>query len=340
MSSRMILLNKAVNGLRRGLSTKIPKETGTTLSFASPESDFTASNPDSSTSSTTLVDNLTSSPNFSFSSPESDFTSAPINPTITGTQYSSFDTPDTIISFSSPESDFTSSSSAVGDGRTPKELAERFFAGGAATQETEKDRDLSFASPESDFTGRAARLNADVPELFEAFKSDLLNSLTPAAKGDMAYSLSQSSDSGRPPLTPDQEAMLSATPDLSNTRVVSVSEAFSASPEARVITAVDPPFKIKSVNDAWVGLCGFTAEESLGKTLGLLQGEKTDEGALMQLERDVLRGRGRPEATLVNYSKDGREFLNKLEVSYVKDEMTEEIVGLLGVLREQKTAAA
>ena len=115
------------------------------------------------------------------------------------------------------------------------------------------------------------------------------------------------------------------------------------------------------MNDAWVNLCGFDPEESIGEvrrsesrsnsepfsdqprssqTLGILQGPRTDENALFNLERAILRGKGRPEATLINYAKGGRAFRNKLEVSFVMDEMTGETVGLMGVLREEKEMTA
>ena len=118
-----------------------------------------------------LVNNMTSHDNISFTSPESDFISSPLpnslpNSTYDAHKYSSFDEPSMSISFSSPESDFTASRTS--DGRTPEELARRFLAGGEETDG--RERDLSFAAPESDFTGRAARLNADVPVLFEVRK--------------------------------------------------------------------------------------------------------------------------------------------------------------------------
>ena len=50
---------------------------------------------------------------------------------------------------------------------------------------------------------------------------------------------------------------------------------FFLCPQARVITESVPPFRITHVNDAWEGLCGFTRQEAVGKTLGMLQGPGT-----------------------------------------------------------------
>ena len=168
------------------------------LSFASPEADFT-SNP----SAETLVDYITSHPHLSFASPEADFQSAPSatlgleSENETGTE----------LSFATPESDFSSQNLSSEQGMTTNELADRFLSG----------------QPKS---------NESVPKLFEAFKTDLLGSLTPSKKGDMAYSLSQST-APPPTLTDEQSAMLDAAPNLTASRIISVSEAFSHSDEVR-----------------------------------------------------------------------------------------------------------
>ena len=49
-------------------------------------------------------------------------------------------------------------------------------------------------------------------------------------------------------------------------------DALQESKDARVVTSATRPFVIEHVNDAWVRLCGFSADEAVGKTLACLQG--------------------------------------------------------------------
>lgn len=46
-----------------------------------------------------------------------------------------------------------------------------------------------------------------------------------------------------------------------------------------VCSTSEYPHAITHVNEAWTALCGFTPEEALGKTCGLLQGPRTAESA-------------------------------------------------------------
>jgi len=88
-----------------------------------------------------------------------------------------------------------------------------------------------------------------------------------------------------------------------------------------VITETESPFRIVSVNDAWVGLCGYTAEEARGRTLGeLIQGPETDVGAATALVSALLRGNEDAGLSVVNYDKFGRRFVNRLRVGSIKDE--------------------
>jgi len=52
---------------------------------------------------------------------------------------------------------------------------------------------------------------------------------------------------------------------------------------AQVFTLATPPFKITHVNNKWVQLCGFLAEEAVGRTCSLIQRPETTAGRVMCL---------------------------------------------------------
>lgn len=89
--------------------------------------------------------------------------------------------------------------------------------------------------------------------------------------------------------------------------------ALQPSDQARVITEAYPPFHIVHVNDAWSQLCGFTADDVLGKTLKIIQGPETKGAALAKMMKDVAAERP-SSAVLVNYTQNGSPFTNFLQV--------------------------
>lgn len=91
-----------------------------------------------------------------------------------------------------------------------------------------------------------------------------------------------------------------------------IQAALRPSEEARVITEATAPFRITHVNDAWTSLCGFTGEEAVGKTLGCLQGDDTDFGAVSSLVKDCKSGRP-SSMEVTNYDKKGLKFRNFLQ---------------------------
>lgn len=62
------------------------------------------------------------------------------------------------------------------------------------------------------------------------------------------------------------------------------------------------------VNEAFTELTGYSADEVLGKSPALLQGEETDPAVLDQLRQDLDAGRIFEGAT-TNYRKDGSKFM-------------------------------
>ena len=86
-----------------------------------------------------------------------------------------------------------------------------------------------------------------------------------------------------------------------------ISMAQGPSSEARVITSNRPGNPIVHVNGAWSKLCGFSQEESEGKSLKLLQGPATNGETVQKLMEDVTQGHP-SSMTVTNYNKDGNPF--------------------------------
>lgn len=116
-------------------------------------------------------------------------------------------------------------------------------------------------------------------------------------------------------------------------RSYTITEALVPSTEARVLTRAIEPFHIEHVNDAWTRLCGFSNEESRGKTLGMIQGHATDKEAVNDLV-SLLREGESVDAVLVNYHKLGRKFNNHLSINPVICAKSQEVTHFIGVLKE------
>jgi PAS domain S-box-containing protein len=71
-------------------------------------------------------------------------------------------------------------------------------------------------------------------------------------------------------------------------------------------------------NQAFLELCGYSADEVIGRNCRFLQGPGTDRGGVDRL-RQAIKNECEIEVELLNYRKDGSSFWNKIFVSPVHD---------------------
>jgi len=90
------------------------------------------------------------------------------------------------------------------------------------------------------------------------------------------------------------------------------------STESRVITEPEEPFRILHVNDVWCHLCGYDAEEVIGETCAVLQGPGTCRATLGMLKQ-ALNFKRNFAVQLLNYTKQGKPFMNTLQVTPLVD---------------------
>lgn len=116
-------------------------------------------------------------------------------------------------------------------------------------------------------------------------------------------------------------------------RYYTLTEALAPSTEARVLTDANEGFRIQHVNDAWTRLCGYSNDQTHGKTLGMIQGHDTDNKSVEDLVSLLQKGKS-VDAVLINYNKWGRKFHNQLAVNPVLCNETQSITHFIGVLKE------
>jgi len=79
-----------------------------------------------------------------------------------------------------------------------------------------------------------------------------------------------------------------------------------------------PGPRLLFVNPAFTKMTGYTAQEVLGKTPRILQGERTDKAVLARLRAALSRGEAF-HGEVVNYRKDGLEFLAEIHIAPIRD---------------------
>lgn len=104
-------------------------------------------------------------------------------------------------------------------------------------------------------------------------------------------------------------------------------------PQARIVTEATYPYRVVYANKAWEQLCGWAADEAVGRTgLSFMQGDATDRTAVQRINAAVREGE-RVSVQVVNYKKDGTPFLNNIQVTPLRSR-TGEYTHMLGILSE------
>jgi len=83
--------------------------------------------------------------------------------------------------------------------------------------------------------------------------------------------------------------------------------------------ATRPGFPIVYVNPGFEQITGYAAQDVLGRSCSILQGERSDSASVAHLSAALARGRA-GRATLLNYRKDGTPFWNEVSLSPVVDD--------------------
>ena len=86
-----------------------------------------------------------------------------------------------------------------------------------------------------------------------------------------------------------------------------------------VVTSAVAPFAVVWASEAWLSLCGFGADDIVGRTLSLIQGPATDLRAVEFLMSCARASVPCDNVRLVNYGKDKRPFVHKLAMAVVRD---------------------
>lgn len=99
---------------------------------------------------------------------------------------------------------------------------------------------------------------------------------------------------------------------------ITAADALLETDAPRIITLAEPPFKVVHVSRAWLQLTELKADDLVGKTCRVQQGEGTCQQTLDYLREAVL-ARQSCAVRLLNYTKSGRPFMNTLHVRPLVD---------------------
>lgn len=95
------------------------------------------------------------------------------------------------------------------------------------------------------------------------------------------------------------------------------------------------------VNDGFERLTGYAAEEVLGRNCRFLQGDNTDPDTVDELRRALTEGR-ECSVEILNHSKDGTPFWNRLSITPVRDDhgVVSHYIGVQSDVTERREAEA
>lgn len=273
------------------------------------------------------------------------------------------------LSFASPEADFSGYNSDNISSLSTNNKEQRFYysssspaaaAAAAATNPAVSVHDyqqpewwsntLSFASPESDFT-----TFHNHPQYYDVVEEE---ETTTTLAADEQQQRPQASYIVSTPPVQWSHTISFASPesDFTSPETVAQSAQHGVTPYpatfaaalrsslACVVTKATAPHTIVAVNTAWTELCGYTADEVVGKSLSaLIQGPATNQNLAAATVQKAMMAEKESSSWvdmyLVNYKKDGSSFTNHVslkEVPLNEDEPT--VRFLLGVLEPVERA--
>jgi PAS domain-containing protein len=341
MFQKLLLVRRSPLHISRRCATTTTAASGTSwshsLSFCSPEADYTARPSFSSRAAAAPTATATWSQSLSYTHPESDFRSASSlawDSTHDSQGSTSLPVWSRSLSHTSPESDFVwGRDEPISRSHLLQLLQQQPHIGREATAEMEAwSALLSFASPESDFVS-LPKLDTPVePEWSHSlsyagaesdFYTNTVNVNCPADASWMKSPWSESLSFASPETdfcAQPIAAAASALPELPRTLAeILLADQNVASKfrnQAIVVTTAEAPHRIVHVNAAWENLCGYTRQESLHQPLGVLL--QKDGGDTMQRARRMvqqLQATHTPTQTILqNYTKSGRPFFNRVTI--------------------------
>ena len=112
-------------------------------------------------------------------------------------------------------------------------------------------------------------------------------------------------------------------------------QAMMPTDRAIVISESTPPYRVWNVNSAWQKLCGYSLLEARHHTLGsLLANSEVNSVKAIDLAKQLLQQEQQQvEATLVNYKKCGRRFVDHLRLGCLLD-ARDRVTHIVGVVEE------
>ena len=115
---------------------------------------------------------------------------------------------------------------------------------------------------------------------------------------------------------------------LQEQQPTTLAEAMLQTRYAQVITEPTAPYRIVAVNREWCDTCGFSSEEAIGETCGMLQGPGTCKNTLREISK-ACEARTTLAFKLLNYTKKRYPFISLLLLSPLRDR-NDEVVYLIG----------
>lgn len=307
-------------------ATSAADEHPTTISFGTPFSDFSAPTPCHvmSAPQRTMENSITAKAlahdtNITFSSPFSDFVAAHSDGH-EGLNTEKYDMAH--ITYGTPFSDFVAPSA-------------HHILEAPEMPEEDTHPHISYSTALADFTApHAKEVLAPVPDVVH---HDVAHISFSTPYSDM-FSHGLHSETSAPTAEAAEDKAEAAFFAQLPREVNAALSSSAASQQARVITEARPPFRITYVNDAWVGLCGFSSQEAVGNSLSILQGHRTAHEELQRIHQQTIdRQLDQMSFNLINYKKNGNEFSNHLRIVPLRGK-NNEVTHFLGVLEDAAQA--